>query len=129
MATLSAATREPDTPTRGRADGPDRTHRLQDTCKWLRGSCLPAIVEAIRNRQPVPDARLEALAEFTRQIVRERGWVSGTPTERFLAAGFSTQQALEVVLGVSLKTLSNYANHLVETPVNAEFASETWSRK
>ncbi|MBI2379454.1 MAG: carboxymuconolactone decarboxylase family protein [Gammaproteobacteria bacterium] len=89
----------------------------------------PAIVEAIRDRLPLTDARLEALAEFTRQIVRERGWVSGSPAEGFFSAGFTKQQALEVVLGVSLKTLSNYANHLVDTPVNTEFASEAWSRK
>ena len=59
----------------------------------------------------------------------ERGWVVGPATAAFLAAGYSPQQALDVILGVTMKTLSNYVNHLTETPVNEQFASETWSRR
>ncbi len=61
-------------------------------------------------------------------MVKERGWVTGEPLESFLDAGFTDQQALEVVLGVAMKTLSNYANHLTGTLTNAEFAHEAWSR-
>ncbi len=88
----------------------------------------PAIVAALREHRPIADDRLEALATFTRLVVRERGWVSGDITNRFLAAGYRRQQALEVVLGVTMKTLSNYANHLTETQVNPELGSEAWSR-
>jgi AhpD family alkylhydroperoxidase len=88
----------------------------------------PAIVAALREHRPIADARLEALATFTRLIVRERGWVVGEVTDRFLAAGYSRQQALEVVLGVAMKTLSNYANHLTQTTVNPELAAEAWSQ-
>ena len=61
-------------------------------------------------------------------MVQERGWVVGAPLTAFLSAGFTPRQALEVVLGVTMKTLSNYANHLTETMINQEFADETWSR-
>lgn len=81
----------------------------------------------IRPGRRPPDARLESLATFTRLVVRERGWVAGEVTERFLAAGYTRQQALEVVLGVTMKTLSNYANHLTGTTVNPELASEAWT--
>jgi AhpD family alkylhydroperoxidase len=87
----------------------------------------PAVVAALREHRPIADARLEALATFTRLVVRERGWVAGEVTERFLAAGYTRQQALEVVLGVTMKTLSNYANHLTGTTVNPELASEAWT--
>ncbi|MEM6638605.1 MAG: carboxymuconolactone decarboxylase family protein [Pseudomonadota bacterium] len=87
-----------------------------------------SIVDAIRAGEDIADARLNALATFTSAVVRERGWVAGAATDAFLAAGFTPQQALDVVLGVTMKTLSNYANHLTETPVNAEFAAEAWSR-
>lgn len=87
-----------------------------------------AVINALRNHGTIPDARLEALAEFARNMVKERGWVSGAPLEAFLKAGFTHQQALEVVLGVSMKTLSNYANHLTETQTNAEFSEEAWHR-
>lgn len=87
-----------------------------------------AVVDALRDRKPVPDAKLEALAAFTRTMVQERGWVVGAPLTAFLSAGFTPRQALEVVLGVTMKTLSNYANHLTETTVNPEFADEAWTR-
>jgi len=87
-----------------------------------------SIVDAIRERRALPDTRLDALATFARTMVEERGWVTGAPLAAFLAAGFSQEQALDVVLGVTMKTLSNYANHLTDTEVNAEFAGETWSR-
>lgn len=86
------------------------------------------VVDALRNRTTVPDARLQALSSFTRSMVKERGWVAGAPLEAFLKAGFTHQQALEVVLGVSMKTLSNYANHLTGTLTNKEFSSEAWHR-
>ena len=43
--------------------------------------------------------------------------------DQFLAAGFTREQVLEVVAGVSVKTLSNYANHLLKTPVDPQFAT------
>ncbi|MBU6248891.1 MAG: carboxymuconolactone decarboxylase family protein [Xanthomonadaceae bacterium] len=87
-----------------------------------------AVVDALRARGTLPDPKLQALAEFTRAMVRERGWVSGAPLEAFLAAGYTPRQALEVVLGVTMKTLSNYANHLTGTATNPEFAAEAWTR-
>lgn len=87
-----------------------------------------SIIDAIRNQEAIQDNKLEALATFTRAVVTERGWVSGDVTDTFLAAGYSKAQALEVVLGVTMKTLSNYTNHLTKTQVNEEFGGEAWSK-
>jgi alkylhydroperoxidase family enzyme len=46
-----------------------------------------------------------------------------------LAAGYDKRQALEVLVGVTMKTLSNYANHLTDTPLNEQFAAEAWKAK
>ena len=46
----------------------------------------------------------------------------------FLAAGYTQQSVLEVVLGVGMKTLSNYTNHLAETPLDDAFAPARWER-
>jgi len=43
--------------------------------------------------------------------------------EAFTKAGFRKEQALEVVLAVAWKTLSNYVNHLVDTPIDEAFAA------
>lgn len=87
------------------------------------------VVIALRAGQLPSDTKLAALTAFTRVVVQERGWVAEHPAfAQFLAAGYSCEQALEVVLGVTQKILSNYANHLLKTPLNPAFESERWSR-
>ena len=61
-------------------------------------------------------------------MVRDRGWVSDEASRAFYSAGFNQQQAIEVVLGVTMKTLSNYANHLTGTQTNPELAAHAWSK-
>lgn len=66
------------------------------------------------------DVRLDALAAFTREVVATRGAVSDEAYGAFTAAGFGEAQALEVLLGVSLATLCNFANNLARTPINEQ---------
>jgi uncharacterized peroxidase-related enzyme len=87
-----------------------------------------AVVTAIRDQVTIADSQLQALAAFTREAVEARGWVNGGPVEEFIAAGYTKEQAVDVILGVSMKTLSNYANHLTGTTTNEEFSSEAWQR-
>jgi uncharacterized peroxidase-related enzyme len=84
-----------------------------------------ASIRALRESTPLPDPKHEALARFTRAIVAKRGWAQ-EELVAFEQAGYQRQQALEVVLGVSFKTLSNYANHLLDTPVDLAFDSTRW---
>ena len=83
-------------------------------------------VEALRNLAHVPNERLEALARFTKAVIATRGAVSDAELEVFKAAGFSDQAALEVVLGVSLATLCNFANNLGGAPLNPQFEPYSW---
>jgi len=46
----------------------------------------------------------------------------------FRAAGFTDGNALEVILGVSLATLCNFANVFARTPLNDELARYRWQR-
>ncbi|MGZ8908013.1 MAG: hypothetical protein ACXW1U_20100 [Methylobacter sp.] len=52
--------------------------------------------------------------------------MSGNILDNFLAAGYSQAQVLDVVLGVTMKTLSNYTNHLIDTPLDTAFQAEAW---
>jgi uncharacterized peroxidase-related enzyme len=83
-------------------------------------------LDALRAGGELPDARLNALAEFTRAVVHERGWVDEAKVQKFLDAGFTNQQVLEVILGVTIKTLSNYTNHITGTPLNQELEPLAW---
>ena len=84
------------------------------------------VIEALRDDKPIPDQNLEALRKFTTQVIEKRGWVDDADTRDFYAAGFSQQQVLEVVLGVAFKTISNYTNHITETPLDDAFAAREW---
>lgn len=85
------------------------------------------VVTALREGREPEDPRLAALAAFTRALVEERGRVAEHPAyRRFLDAGYSQAQALEVLLGVTQKVLSNYANHLMGTEINEAFAGYRW---
>jgi alkylhydroperoxidase family enzyme len=54
-------------------------------------------------------------------MVRERGVISDEQVETFFAAGYAKQQLLEIIVGLSQKVMSNYTNHLADTPVDEPF--------
>ncbi len=86
----------------------------------------PSITEALRNRTAMPTEKLQALHELTLSIVRNRGRVSEQELETFYAAGYTKRQVLEIILGLSQKVISNYTNHLADTPVDDAFKKYAW---
>lgn len=86
----------------------------------------PEITEAIRENRPIGDTKIRALADFAKAMFDTRGRPSQAAVQAFLAAGYSEKNILGVILAIAVKTLSNYANHLFETPVDAVFASREW---
>jgi uncharacterized peroxidase-related enzyme len=85
------------------------------------------IIDALRARRDLPDARLNALARFAREMVETRGRPASAVLNAFYAAGFDQRAVLEVITGIALKTLSNYMNHLTGTPLDVTFEPERWT--
>ncbi|MCD9149610.1 carboxymuconolactone decarboxylase family protein [Pseudophaeobacter flagellatus] len=86
------------------------------------------ISDALRNETPLPTAKLEALRTFTVQMVRARGNVLQEQMKAFFDAGFDHRAVLDVILGLAQKTMSNYINHVAETPVDEVFQPLAWQR-
>lgn len=87
-------------------------------------SGVPApVLAAIRAGQPIPDAKLAALFAYAQELVKTGGKPSRATGEAFLAAGYTENQALQIVLAAAVKTLSNYTNHLCQTVVDDKFAA------
>ncbi len=78
------------------------------------------IVEALREIKALDDPKLNALAVFTLAVIDQRGQVSDDELQAFKDAGYNEQNVLDVVLGVSLSTLCNYANNVAKTEINPE---------
>ena len=86
------------------------------------------VIEASRSGKPYTDERLEALRQFTRSTVINRGWVSDEELAAFFAQGFSRQNVLEVIVGVAHKVISTYANHFASTPLDTAFKGNAWQK-
>ena len=82
--------------------------------------------EALRNKTAMPTEKLQTLHDFTLKVVRNRGRVTQEDLNTFYEAGYGERQVLEVILGLSQKVISNYTNHIANTPVDAPFQKFAW---
>lgn len=87
------------------------------------------VVNALRNDAPINDPKLEALRTFASDVAEKRGYPSEESLKKFMSAGYTKSQVLEVVLGVGFKTLSNYTNHIANTQLDQAFAPVAWNEK
>lgn len=80
-------------------------------------------IAAIISNQEIEDATDKALVDMIVAIVDNRGWVNKEQLSTFFAAGFNQQNVYDLILVVTIKTLSNYSNHLSKPEANDELKS------
>ena len=80
------------------------------------------VIAALRDGSPLPDERLEAVREFTLAVIAASGAVDDGTLQSFLAHGYTSRNALEVVLGIGAYTLSTLANRLTDAPLDPQLA-------
>lgn len=87
-------------------------------------SGVPAdVLNSIRNGLPIENSRLATLFQLTQDVVKTHGKPCANLVKAFWAAGFDEKHLLYIVLAVSVKTLSNYTNHLFQTQLDDVFAA------
>ena len=97
--------------------------------------CLPAhtaiaymmkvdddVIEAVRKGLPLKNEKLRILQETTYLLVEQRGHLTEKQEAKFKEQGYGHQQLIEIVLGITQKTMSNYVNHIAKTEVDEEFS-------
>ncbi|MBJ9664962.1 MULTISPECIES: carboxymuconolactone decarboxylase family protein [Burkholderia] len=100
------------------------------TAVALKKAQLPGeVVDAIRDQSTIADTRLAAVADFTRAVIATRGAVADDALAAFHTAGFDDANALEVILGVSLATLCNFANNFARNELNPQLEAYRWEPK
>ncbi len=115
-----------------------QTINVENECHY----CVPAhtgiaksmkvsdeVIDALREETALPDDKLEALRTFTLKVMRQHGNLSEEDVKAFLDAGYQQRHVLEVILGLAQKVMSNYTNHLAETPVDKPFEKFSWEKK
>jgi len=86
------------------------------------------LIEALRNETAMPTEKLQVLRDTTLSMVRHRGLIPQQEIDTFFAAGYGQAELFAIVLGLSQKVMSNYTNHLAETPVDAPFQPFAWKK-
>ncbi len=124
---LSATERQIILMVNNRLNGCEYCMAAHSTISQMQG--VPAdVIEALRSGAALSDPKLEALRTFAIRINESRGWPEESDIDALLAAGYTKRTVLEVVLGTSLKVMSNYTNHIATTEVDAAFAPNAWSQ-
>lgn len=80
-----------------------------------------ADIKAARSGGVFGSPKLEALRTFAETMIDDRGWVSKDSVQAFINAGFTRTNALEVVAFIAHKTMSNFVNHMSNTPLDEAF--------
>lgn len=107
------------------------THNGCEVCIALhteqltRAEAPAEVVESLRTRTPLADARLDAMRQFVLEVLATAGNVSDVALTQFLGAGYSPRNALDVVLGIGTYTMSTLANRLTRAPVDPQLTSYT----
>ena len=84
-------------------------------------------VTALKSGGEVSDAALASVADATRLLWDKRGWLTPEDLQALEARGIDRPKLYEIVALVGLKVLSNFVNHIEQTPVDAAFAAEAAS--
>jgi len=114
-----------------------QTINVENACHY----CVPAhtgiakmmevsddITNPLRDEKPLPSDKLEALRTFTLAVMNKHGNVSKADLDAFYSAGYKHRQVLEVIMVLSQKIMSNYTNHIAQTPVDEPFKKFEWKK-
>lgn len=85
-------------------------------------------IERLRAGEVLDNSKYQALAEFGRKMVRQRGWLGEQDLQAFLDAGYTKANIFDVVLVVAMKTITNYSNHITQTPLDDAFSAYRWAQ-
>lgn len=83
-------------------------------------------VRAVRERRLPGEPRLAALSAFARALIERRGHVDARELEAFTDAGFGPDQVLEVIAGLAVSVMANYAGNITKPTLEEPFKPQTW---
>ncbi|MFQ5481767.1 MAG: carboxymuconolactone decarboxylase family protein [Nitrospinaceae bacterium] len=80
-----------------------------------------ATIQAVLENQSPPEGRDRALVDATRLVMEKRGWLTGEDLEHLEHKGIPREELYEIIAIVSVKTITNYINHIAATPIDEAF--------
>lgn len=92
----------------------------------LKEGVAPEHVRAIREKRLPADVELAALSGFTRALIEKRGHASESDLAAFAAAGVGPAQVLEVIAGLAVSVMANYAGNITHPVLEEPFQPQAW---
>ncbi|SES17219.1 carboxymuconolactone decarboxylase family protein [Lentzea albida] len=99
------------------------------TLQALTEGVEPSVVEAIRQGMLPRNHRLAALSAFTQSVIELRGQVDEVELAAFQAAGFTSEQVLEVITGVAISAMTNYIANIARPPLEDAALPHSWNAR
>jgi alkylhydroperoxidase family enzyme len=99
------------------------------TALALKEGIDPADVQAIREGRLPKDSKLAALSALAKTMIEKRGRLNDQDVDRFIAAGFGKDHALEVIAIVAASTITNYTGSITKPPLEAPFQAHAWEER
>jgi AhpD family alkylhydroperoxidase len=81
----------------------------------------------LRAQQPLSNPKLNAVRNLALALIKHRGWLPENELDDFTTAGFNQSHLLEVITILGQKTMSNYFNHIAQTPLDEQFSAMEWT--
>jgi uncharacterized peroxidase-related enzyme len=82
--------------------------------------------DAIRQHREPTDKRFAALSTLAKTLIERRGHLRDQELDSFVAAGFTTEQVLEIIAVVAASTMTNYAGTVANPPLEDAFRQYAW---
>jgi hypothetical protein len=86
-----------------------------------------AAIAAIRERRRPEDVRLGAQWALTGGLIEKRGNLEQADLDAFASAGFGPDQVLEVIAGLAVSVMANYAGNITKPPLEEPFKAQSWA--
>lgn len=87
------------------------------------------VTHAIREGKEISDPKFNALSRLTRLLTANRGIVEQKEIDNFLTAGYPAEAILGIIVGISVKTMSNYVSHVTNPAVDQPFQGRKWTKR
>jgi alkylhydroperoxidase family enzyme len=99
------------------------------TALALKEGIDPADVQAIREGRLPKDSKLAALSVLAKTMIEKRGRLNDQDVDRFIAAGFGKDHALEVIGIVAASTITNYTGSITKPPLEGPLQAHAWEER
>ena len=86
------------------------------------------LINELRDDKTLSDSKLNVLKQATLSLTRNRGYIDDDILSEFFNVGYGNQQVLEIIAILAQKVISNYTNHLADTPVDTPFKKFDWQK-